>query len=287
MKKHIITSLLILFSFSFLTSCGYERIDAGHAGIKVDLYGSDKGVQDVTEVTGAVWYNPITTEVYEVPTYVQNVVYTKDESEGSENNEEFRVTTRNGLVVQFDVSMNYTTPQENVVAIFKKYRKPVSELEKGIMRNYLREAFNSTAGEYTASELYEKRIEFTERSRQRIIEMLEPEGFVVEQVVLLNELRLPPSVVSNIEAKVNATQMALRKQEELAQAEADAQKKVAEAQGAAESLVIRAEAEAEANRVRQASLTRELLMQQWIEKWDGTLPRVSSDGQMLFNISDL
>jgi len=80
--------------------------------------------------------------------------------------------------------------------------------------------------------------------------------------------------------------MALRKNEELAQAEADAQKKIADAIGKAESLIIVARAEAEANRVRQASLTRNLLMQQWIEKWNGTQPRVVSDGQMLFNISD-
>ena len=112
------------------------------------------------------------------------------------------------------------------------------------------------------------------------------QGFVIEQVALLNELRLPNSVVQNIEAKVNATQMALRKNEELAQAEADAQKKIADAIGKAESLIIVARAEAEANRVRQASLTRNLLMQQWIEKWNGTQPRVVSDGQMLFNISD-
>lgn len=62
-----------------------------------------------------------------------------------------------------------------------------------------------------------------------IREMLETEGFIVEQVVLLNELRLPPSVMQNIEAKINATQTALRKQEELA----DAQKQIAEAEGKA------------------------------------------------------
>jgi hypothetical protein len=27
---------------------GYERIDVGHVGVEVDLYGDDKGVQSVT-----------------------------------------------------------------------------------------------------------------------------------------------------------------------------------------------------------------------------------------------
>lgn len=41
-----------------LTSCS-ERIDAGSEGILVNLYGSDKGVDDVSLVTGRVWYNPL------------------------------------------------------------------------------------------------------------------------------------------------------------------------------------------------------------------------------------
>ena len=39
------------------------------------MYGSDKGVQDVSLVTGRVWYNPFTEEVHEVPTFVQTVDY--------------------------------------------------------------------------------------------------------------------------------------------------------------------------------------------------------------------
>ena len=45
------------------SSCGMERIDAGHEGIKVNLYGSEKGVDDISLVSGIVWYNPITTQV--------------------------------------------------------------------------------------------------------------------------------------------------------------------------------------------------------------------------------
>lgn len=60
----------LLFAAMSLTSCS-ERIDAGSEGILVNLYGSDKGVDDVSLVTGRVWYNPFTEEVYEYPTFVQ------------------------------------------------------------------------------------------------------------------------------------------------------------------------------------------------------------------------
>ena len=49
-----------------------ERIDAGHVGVKVNLYGDNKGVSDVTEVTGMVFFNPLTHNIYEFPTFVQH-----------------------------------------------------------------------------------------------------------------------------------------------------------------------------------------------------------------------
>ena len=48
-KKFILFIALV----GILTSC--ERVDAGHEGILVNLYGSDKGVNDVSLVTGMVW----------------------------------------------------------------------------------------------------------------------------------------------------------------------------------------------------------------------------------------
>lgn len=59
--------MALICALFVLTSCGYERIDAGHEGMKVNLYGSSKGVDDVSLVTGAVWYNPFTEDVFSVP----------------------------------------------------------------------------------------------------------------------------------------------------------------------------------------------------------------------------
>lgn len=60
MKSKFLIGLLIAFmGMVSLSSC--ERIDAGHEGIKVSLYGDDKGVGEAALVTGRVWYNPFTT----------------------------------------------------------------------------------------------------------------------------------------------------------------------------------------------------------------------------------
>lgn len=276
----IIVLLLTLFAKSF------KRIEAGYTGIKVNLYGSERGISDITEVTGMVFYNPITTEIYEIPNFVQNAVYTREINKNSKQDEEFRVTTKDGLVVAFDISINYYTPAENVVKIFKKYRKPFEELSKTVVYNYLREAFNSTASNYTAAELYEKRTEFQKESEGKIRSLLEKDGFIIDQVVLLNELRLPRSVVENIELKVSASQMALRKQEELAQSIADAQKKIEESRGIAEALKIQADAENYAFSQRQRALTPLLIQQQMIEKWDGKLPVYGEVPKLFYNIQN-
>lgn len=59
MKKYLVLWAAMLLILS-LSSCS-SRIDAGHVGIRVNLYGDNKGVDDITAVTGRVWYNPFTT----------------------------------------------------------------------------------------------------------------------------------------------------------------------------------------------------------------------------------
>jgi len=88
--------VVIIFSLFGLSSCGYERIDAGHVGIRVNLFGDEKGVDNVTEVTGTIFYNPFTTQIFEFPTFVQTENY------------QVSLQTFNGLKVEIDCGMNYS-----------------------------------------------------------------------------------------------------------------------------------------------------------------------------------
>ena len=51
--KAILVTLCAMCAIAMMSSC--TRIDAACEGIKVNLYGSDKGVDDVVLVTGMVW----------------------------------------------------------------------------------------------------------------------------------------------------------------------------------------------------------------------------------------
>lgn len=99
MTKRITYAVVAVFVFIFMlvmfNSCN-ERIDAGYEGILVKLYGSDKGVQDVSLVTGRVWYNPLTENVYEFPTFVQTINY-----------QAFSVNAKDGSVFSVDPTLSF------------------------------------------------------------------------------------------------------------------------------------------------------------------------------------
>lgn len=116
MKNKFLGGLLIAFMVMIsLSSC--ERIDAGCEGIKVSLYGDDKGVGDVALVTGRVWYNPITTEIYEYPMYVQTVDYPA-----------FEINAKDGSKFTVDPTINVNPMAGKAPEIFSKYRKPLEDV---------------------------------------------------------------------------------------------------------------------------------------------------------------
>ena len=110
--------LVVLFN-----SC--ERIDAGYVGVKVNQYGDNKGVDDVVAVTGMVFYNPITTKIYEFPTYIQHKEYKK--TEDADNS--FIVNSKDGSEFNVSPIMNYSVQRDKVPAIFAKYRRPLADIE--------------------------------------------------------------------------------------------------------------------------------------------------------------
>jgi regulator of protease activity HflC (stomatin/prohibitin superfamily) len=270
MTKLIATSVVGLFLLVFLfKSC--ERIDAGHVGVKVNLYGDNKGVDDVVEVTGMVFYNPITHNIYEFPTFIQHKEYTGDNS--------FVVNSKDGSEFHVSPIVNYSVKREKVPAIFSKYRRSLEQIEEGFLKTAVYDAFRLATNKYTADELISNRAQFEIEVRRLLEGQLLNEGFVVNQFT--SNLIYPESFKNAINAKNNAVQAALMAENKVKQAEAEAKIKVATAEGNAQAMLTNARAEAESNRLKQATLTSLLLQQLWIEKWDGKLP-VYGQAPMLY-----
>lgn len=144
----VIAFLVLMFA---PISC--ERIDAGHEGIKVNLYGNEKGVGEVSMCTGMVWYNPYTTQVYEYPTFAQTIDY-----------EAFEVNSKDGSKFSIDPSMIVKIEDGKSPAIFKKYRKELKEVINGSLYIYVKDAARIVFNKYTADSIVSHRQE----SRQSI-----------------------------------------------------------------------------------------------------------------------
>lgn len=261
-----IVSAMMMFT---MTSC-YERVDAGYEGIKVNLYGDNKGVDDVSLVTGAVWYNPITEAVYEYPTFVQTVDY-----------EPFSINAKDGSSFMVDPTISLKIIDGKSPEVFKKYRKEnIEDVIKTTLYNYTKNAFRIQLNNYTTDELVSKREEFEKSIEERLAKELEAEGFQLEQMT--SGLQYPESLIASINAKNEAVQVSLRIQNEVAAVKAQAEKNVAEAEGNAQALKIKGDAEAEYNRKISASLSSLIIQQEMIKKWDGQTPVfVGSNGVML------
>jgi regulator of protease activity HflC (stomatin/prohibitin superfamily) len=264
MNRILVVLGLVVLLVVGVFSC--ERIDAGHVGVKVNLYGSGKGVSDVTECTGLVFYNPMSTKIYEFPTYIQHKEYKKSD----EGDNSFIVNSKDGSEFSVSPIMNYSVQRDKVPAIFAKYRRSLPEIEEGFLKTAVYDAFRLAANKYTADGLISNREVFEVEVRRILVSQLQKEGFILNQFT--SNLIYPDSFKKAINAKNNAVQSALMAENKVKQAEAEAKIKVATANGNAEALLANARAEAESNRLRQQTLTPMLIQQQWIEKWKGNVP---------------
>lgn len=259
------------------TACG-TTIQPGHAGIIVDAYGKDRGVQSYTATTGRVWYNPFTTTVFEYPTFVQSVVFTHSANEGKAENEEITFTNADQMQIAADVSLSYSLAVDRLPAFYVKFRSDnLTQFTYGFLRSIMRDKFNETAGRYTIAQIMGDNGPFLKEVKEALQKDLDPLGVHLEsQFGFIGAPRPPEQVIQAINMKVQATQVAIQKQNELVQVQADAAKEVAKAEGHARAVLAAAEAESRGNRLLNESLTGNLIELKRLERWNGVLPQVTS-----------
>ncbi len=282
-------ALLVLFALIFFFNYVFAvtRIGAGYTGVEIVLSGSQRGASEIPIRTGWVFYSPLRSQIVEFPTYVQTVKWTRNVDEGRPLNEEMDFNSKEGLQISADVSLSYAIEPSKVPDFYLKYR--VTDLDRfthGILRDITRNSLNEIASTYTVEQIYgEQKAQFLHQVEALIQQKMLPVGVGIQQFGFIGAPRVPEVIASAITAKAQAIQNAERARNELAQTEAEAAKKVAEADGDAKSSVSRAQGEAEANRIRQSSITPQLLelrrlenQRQLIDRWNGQLPQVESGG---------
>ena len=246
-----VTIAVILLMMSCCTT-----IDSASVGIRFKKWSSNENLRGGVEGTcrGWVWYNPITENIFEYPTYIQRVTY-----------EPFTVNPKDAAIFSMTPTLAYQIDESKAVDIFVKYRKPVRR---------------TCANNYTSDELMANRAKFELEVRARLDESMNQEGFIVREFT--TKIDPPASLTAAINAKNEAVQNALKAENKVKEAEAEAKIAIAKAKGQAEAQRIQGDGEAYYNRVVAASLNALLVQQYAIEKWNGEMPTYNGTNALPF-----
>lgn len=252
-----------------------QKVPAGYVGIKVYLLGGAKGVDHDVIGVGR-YYIGINEDMFLFPISTQNYVWTKDKTEQSPTDESMIFQTKEGLDVNTDVGISYNIKPDKVGIVFQKYRKGVEEITSVYLRNIVRDAFIQVGAKNPVESVYgEGKTKMLMDIHEYVKKQVEEIGINVEKIYLVGSMRLPNTVIAALNAKIEATQKAQQRENELRQVEAEAKKLVVQADGEAQSTLRRAQAQAEANLLLAKSLTPELVRYESIKKWNGELPKFS------------
>jgi regulator of protease activity HflC (stomatin/prohibitin superfamily) len=263
---------LIPASAALLLSGCYRVVAPGNVGIVVKQAGTDRGVQDFPIQSGRVWYNPINELVLTYPTYVQRAVWTASTFEGRPINDEISFQSAEGLRFASDVNVSYELIREQVPHFYVRFRNDdLDAFTHGFFRDAVRNAFKVST-DYRAEDINGvKQAELVDRVLAQVKQTMQPFGVDVIQLGFASPPRPPDTVKTAIEAKIAATQLAERAENEKRQAIAEAAKAVEIARG-----------QAQANELLTRSLSPTLVQWKQLEilqsRWNGQFPQVVGSG---------
>ena len=265
MKKILLLSALALVGCS-------ETIPPGHVGVIVSLTGDEKGVHEKSVGVGKYWVG-WNEELHLFPTFTKTYNWTKSPSEGSPQDESISFQTKEGTVVNGDFGITLSVNPEKAATLFQKYRRNVDEIIDTVLRNSVRDALVAeTASMGIEDVMSQAKVPMIERVGAKVKAEVKDNGISVEKVFIIGEFRPPEGIVAAINAKMAATQNAIKVENELRQTEAEAKKQVIAAKAAGEALLAKAEAESKANDLLAKSLSPQLISKMYLEKWNGVLP---------------
>lgn len=244
-----------------------ETIQAGYVGVRVNLY-ADKGVDNEVVGTGR-YFVGMNERLYAFPTFNQLRSY----------DEQFSFQTSDAMDVFAHIGVEYNIDPAKAAHVFATYRKGIEEITDVNLRQYISDSLIKNASAMDINELTQGgKTTLLDRVTKELRSKLDPVGIRIVKLSWTGDLTYPKQVKDSINAKIEATQRALLRENEVAQSKAEAEKLRVAAQGEADARLTRARAEAEAIAIKAKALrdNPDVLKLNAIEKWDGKLPVYSA-----------
>lgn len=242
-----------------------ERIPQGYVGVVYDKFNG--GVQEELLTEGTSFVLPWQ-DVNRFATSTEVVYMSRDEREGSEENEEITINCNDGSL-KADLTYNYHFKADDVVKVQKKYRgKTGDEIMNEVLRGQLRGWISEVTKNFSTMDTHlVKKDEINVKLTEYLNKKAESYGVTFENVTIM-ETRPSAEVQAAIEKRQQIAQEL--EQQKLNLEKTEIAKK--EAQLNAEKKLIIAEGERKANEARTEGLTDAVLRKAAIDKWNGQLP---------------
>jgi regulator of protease activity HflC (stomatin/prohibitin superfamily) len=219
----------------FLSNCAVIR--PGEAGVKQKLgkFG------DEIKTQGSIVYNPLTTKVIKESIQTNNLELM------------LNLPSKEGLSVGSEISILYRLESKKLASILQN----IGPDYPSIITSVFRSASADVCSQFFAKDMHSgKRSDIEEAIRQKMGVNLQPQGIVVE-AVLMKSIQLPKGLSTSIEQKLQAEQDAMRMEFILQQAKLEADRKIIEAEG-----------ERDAQKILAEGLTEEIIKIRSIEAFN-------------------
>ena len=259
-KYVLITVIVILLLILLFNS--FSIVNEGFIGVK---YRFGKIVQD-DMTAGLNFHIPFMEEIVQVDTREQVYAVTTD-----------AYTSDTQTVNELQLKVNYCYDSTQLSNIIRNIG--VSNVETKLLVPNVQKIAKDAIGKVKAEQLVQSRADVTNEIQQSLTDILDDYGIIVTAFAIEN-LSFDSAFEESIQAKVIAEQDALKMENKTKEKEEEAKQVVIAAQAEADSVRIAAEAQADAIALIQKQLqsSPNYIDYLTIERWNGVLPQVISDG---------
>lgn len=272
----IVIGIVIILTVVMMFLCSV-RVPAGYVAVQYSLNG---GVKE--EVLTQGWHTiPPTTHTTLYTVGIEQSYLTSDDKGDSKEDESFTASSAEGKAIDIDLTFTYQYQPENVKDVFVKFKgQSGKEVRDSFIKPNIISWTKEVVAKYNVADILgAEKANVNLALTNYISKKFEPYGITISNVSLINvgvDKKTREVINDKIAAQQKAETQKIENQTKVEKAEADAKAKI-----------IEAEAEAKANELKRKQLTKELLMEQYIEKWNGKLPKVSNGNEMIYDIGEI
>jgi prohibitin 2 len=256
-RNIIIIAVIAVVVIAAAASC-FTVVQAGHTGVVMTF--------------GAVNDNVLSEGIHFKVPFVQSVVQMDNRTQKIET--EGTASSKDLQIISYVVAVNYHVENSASAELYKSVGSNYSNI---VIAPAIQESIKSVTAQFTAEQLITERQTVSDKIKEALSDKISKYGISVEIFNIVN-FDFSEEFNAAVEAKQTAQQNALKAEQDLARIEVEAKQKITQAEAEAESI----------NLIQQAlSQSPDYVEYVKWNKWNGELPTVMGDSNLLLGIDDI